>query len=255
MRLATWNVNSLRVRLPQVLDWLKLKQPDVLCLQETKVTDGDFPQAPFDGAGYRAVFTGQKAYNGVAIISRVPAEAVEFHLPGVDSEQKRFLAATIGDLRVVNVYVPNGEHVQSEKFQYKLSWLRALRRYLTDAVRAYPQLTLAGDFNIAPENRDVHDPTRWEGQVLFSEPERTALAAVRDAGFTDVFRQFDQPQNSFTWWDYRQGGYRKNQGLRIDHIFAGPGLVHKCRGCFIDQEPRSWPRPSDHAAVVADFVL
>ena len=255
MRLATWNVNSLRVRLSQVLDWLALKKPDVLCLQETKVTDEDFPETAFDDAGYQTVFAGQKAYNGVAIISRTPAEAVEFYLPGVDSEQKRFLAATVDNVRLVNVYVPNGEHVQSEKFRYKLSWLDALHRYLAGALTIYPRLALAGDFNIAPEDRDVHDPVRWEGQVLFSEPERAALAAVTGTGLTDVFRQFDQPLNSFTWWDYRQGGYRKNHGLRIDHIFVSRELSHKCRACFIDSEPRGWPRPSDHAAVVADLAL
>lgn len=253
MRIATWNVNSLRVRLSQVLDWIAKHRPDALCIQETKVTDGEFPEAAFRDTGYRAVFAGQKTYNGVAIISRAPAETVIPDLPGVDSAHKRFLAATLGGVRVVNVYVPNGEQVGSEKFDYKLSWLGALQRYIESELASYSKLVLLGDFNVAPENRDVHDPVRWEGQVLFSERERAALARVIDAGVTDVFRQFDQPEKSFTWWDYRQGAYRRNHGLRIDHILASKELAQKCRGCSIDKEPRGWERPSDHTPVIADF--
>jgi exodeoxyribonuclease-3 len=255
VRIATWNVNSLRVRLSQVLDWIAKHRPDALCVQETKTTDGVFPEAAFRDAGYRAIFVGQKTYNGVAIISRAPAQTVICDLPGVDSAQKRFLAATLEGVRIVNVYVPNGEQVGSEKFTYKLSWFEALQRYLASELVSYSKLVLLGDFNVAPEERDVHDPVRWEGQVLFSPKERGALAKVIDTGLRDIFRQFDQPEKSFTWWDYRQGGYRRNHGLRIDHILASNELAQKCRACFIDKEPRGWERPSDHVPVIADFDL
>jgi exodeoxyribonuclease-3 len=253
MRIATWNVNSLRVRLPQVLDWLVRHAPDILCLQETKVIDADFPAAEFRAAGYHAVFIGQKTYNGVATLSREPADAVMTELPGFDSGQKRFLAATVGGLRLVNVYVPNGESVDSEKYGYKLAWLGALREFIARELATHPDVVVLGDFNVAPQPRDVHDPKAWEGHVLFSEPERAALRALLATGLVDVFRAFPQPEASFTWWDYRQGGFRRNQGLRIDLILASTSLAGRCRGCSIDTAPRALERPSDHAPVIAEF--
>lgn len=254
MRIATWNVNSVRVRLPQVLDWLAQHSPDVLCIQETKVVDAEFPVADFQAAGYRAVFAGQKTYNGVATLSREPASAVMAELPGFDSEQKRLLTATVAGLRLINVYVPNGESVESEKYTYKLAWLRALRKFIALELGEHPDLLVLGDFNIAPEPRDVHDPKAWAGHVLFSEPERAALCELVGTGLVDVFRAFPQPEASFTWWDYRQGGFRRNHGLRIDHILASPPLAARCRACTIDTAPRALERPSDHAPVIAEFA-
>ncbi|UCH52228.1 MAG: exodeoxyribonuclease III [Pseudomonadota bacterium] len=253
MIIATWNVNSIRVRLPQVLDWLAQHKPDILCLQETKVIDSDFPQADFAAFGYQAALNGQKTYNGVAILSRTAASALQTELPMLDTEQRRLLAATINGTRVVNVYVPNGESVESDKYQFKLKWLRALRSYLAQELATHRQLVLLGDFNIAPEPRDVYDPKTWEGHVLFSEPERAALRGLAETGLVDVFRAFPQPDASYTWWDYRQGGFRRNHGLRIDHILVSAPLAAYCRRCIIDKEPRGLERPSDHAPVVATF--
>jgi exodeoxyribonuclease-3 len=254
MRIATWNVNSVRVRLPQVLDWLAQHAPDILCIQETKVTDTDFPAAEFHAAGYHAVFSGQKTYNGVATLSREAASSVMTELPGFDSEQKRLLAATVAGLRLINVYVPNGESVDSEKYSYKLAWLRALREFIALELGKHPDLLVLGDFNIAPEPRDVHDPKAWEGHVLFSEAERAALRELLATGLVDVFRAFPQPEASFTWWDYRQGGFRRNHGLRIDHILTSTSLAARCRACTIDAAPRALERPSDHAPVIAEFA-
>ncbi len=254
MKIVTWNVNSLRVRLSQVLDWLQQYQPDVFCLQETKVTDEEFPIAAIRDAGYNVTFAGQKSYNGVATLSRAPAEAVLTALPGVDSAQKRFLAATFGGVRVVNVYIPNGEAVDSEKFTYKLSWLRALKKYLAEELKNHTRLTLLGDYNIAPEERDVHDPKLWEGRVLFSDKERAAFQKLIQLGLADVFRKFDQPENTFSWWDYRTNAFRRNNGLRIDHILCSPALSAECRECRVDVEPRKHERPSDHAPVMASFA-
>ena len=231
MKIATWNVNSLRVRLPQVLAWLEKENPDVLCLQETKITDDEFPAAALRDAGYRAVYAGQKAYNGVATLSRAPADDVTSSLPGAAGDQKRLLAVTVDGVRVVNVYVPNGEEVGSEKYAYKLSWLKALEKFIARELRAHPRLALLGDYNIAPEERDVHNPKRWEGSVLFSDRERAAFRKLAQLGLTDVFRNFDQPENSFSWWDYRSGAFRRNHGLRIDHILCSPGLAAQCRDC------------------------
>ena len=252
-KIATWNVNSIRVRLPQVLEWLKQQRPDVLCLQETKITDEEFPAAAFRDAGYQAVYAGQKTYNGVATLSLVPADEIMVSLPGADGVQKRFLSALIGGVRVINVYVPNGEEVGSEKYSYKLSWLEALEKCLTEELKKYPQLALLGDYNIAPDERDVHDPKLWEGHVLFSDKERAAFQRLIQQGLTDVFRKFDQPEKSFSWWDYRAGGFRRNHGLRIDHILCSPALARKCSTCRIDTDPRRHERPSDHAPVLALF--
>lgn len=253
MKLATWNVNSIRVRLPQVLEWLKKEGPDVLCLQETKITDEEFPVAAFHDAGYHAVFTGQKTYNGVATLSRVPATDVVTSLPGADGAQKRLLAATVNGVRTVNAYIPNGEQVGSDKYAYKLAWLAALEKYLARELKTHSRLALLGDYNIAPEDRDVHDPKLWEGRVLFSDKERAAFQRLIQRGLVDVFRQFEQPEKSFSWWDYRAAGFRRNHGLRIDHILCSPALASECRACFIDVEPRKHERPSDHAPVMARF--
>ena len=260
--IATWNVNSIRVRLPQVLEWLEKESPDVLCLQETKVTDEDFPAEVFRGAGYHAVFAGQKTYNGVATLSRAPAEAVVATLPGGDdaqppsgtqTPQKRLLATTIAGARVVNVYIPNGEAVGSDKYAYKLSWLAALEKFLAGELQSYPKLVVLGDYNIAPEEVDVHDPELWEGRVLFSDKERAAFRRFVQLGLVDVFRKFEQPEKSFSWWDYRMNGFKRNLGLRIDHILCSTALSAGCVACQIDKEPRRHERPSDHAPVVARF--
>jgi exodeoxyribonuclease-3 len=253
MKLATWNVNSLKVRLPQVLDWLAANPVDVLCLQETKQPDQDFPQAELEVAGYHCVFSGQKTYNGVAILSREPATDVKTGIPGFADEQKRVIAATIGGIRVVNVYIPNGQSIGSDKYQYKLGWLTALHDWLQQELVRYPKLALLGDYNIAPEDRDVHDPKAWEGNVLVSEPERQQFRNLLGLGLHDSFRLFEQEEKSFSWWDYRMMGFRRNHGLRIDHILISDPLVELCKSCVIDKTPRKLERPSDHTPVVAEI--
>ncbi len=254
MRLATWNVNSLKVRLPQVLDWLAANPIDVLCLQETKQQDGDFPQAELQAAGYHSVFSGQKTYNGVAILSREPADDVQFGIPYFADEQKRVIAATVGGIRVVNVYVPNGQSVDSDKYQYKLKWLAALREWLKQELARYPELALLGDYNIAPEDRDVYDPAAWQGNVLVSEPERQEFRNLLQLGMRDSFRLFEQPDKSYSWWDYRMMAFRRNLGLRLDHILVSETLAAQCKSCVIDKAPRKLERPSDHTPVVAEFM-
>lgn len=255
MQIATWNVNSLRVRLPHVVDWLRTVQPDVLALQETKCEDAKFPAAELAALGYTSVFCGQKTYNGVATLTRQPPQDVCMQLPGAEDAQRRVLALTLGELRIINVYVPNGERVGSEKYAYKLDWLARLRDFIAEQLARYPRLVLLGDFNIAPEPRDVHDPAQWEGQVLFSLPEREALQRVLAAGLSDSFRLFEQPERAFSWWDYRLGAFRRNLGLRIDHVLISEALRAQCRGCRIDTAPRRLERPSDHAPVIADLGL
>lgn len=253
MKLATWNVNSIRARLQHVLDWLGANEPDVLCLQETKVVDAEFPYEPIRAAGYHVTHVGQKSYNGVATITRAPVRDVIDAPAGLDDEQKRALTVTVDGVRVINVYVPNGERVGSEKYEFKLKWFAALRRYLTAELERHRVLAIVGDFNVAPEDRDVYDPRLWQNQVLFSGPEREALHGLVGLGLTDVFREFDQPPDSYTWWDYRQGGFRRNLGLRIDHILCSAGLAKRCIACTIDKTPRKLERPSDHAPVIAEF--
>ena len=255
MKIATWNVNSLRVRLPQVLDWLGVERPDVLALQETKLPDRDFPVAEIEAAGYSAVYTGQSAYNGVAILSRSPAADVVMDLPGLDGEQRRVVAASFGEVRVLNLYVPNGQNVGSEKYVYKLEWLDTLTSYIKADLKRHPRLVVLGDFNIAPEERDVYDPNAWATNVLFSEAERAAFRRLIDAGLCDTFRLFEQPEREYSWWDYRMGAFRRNQGLRIDHILVGHALRDACTSCRIDKQPRKRERPSDHAPVVAELEL
>ena len=253
MKIATWNVNSLRVRLPHLLDWLRDTQPDVVGLQETKCVDAQFPYAELEAAGYHAVHNGQKTYNGVALLARHPVQDVSRDMPGFEDEQKRVIAATVNGVRIVNVYVVNGQALESDKYHYKLRWLAALREYLHAELQRYPQLALFGDFNIAPAPEDTHDPTVWEGQILCSEPERAAFRALLDLGLSDSFRQFPHPPASFTWWDYRQAAFRRNLGLRIDHILLSASLAAGCRSCAADTAPRKLERPSDHAPVVAEL--
>ena len=254
MKLASWNVNSLKVRLPQVLDWLRAHTPDALCLQETKLEDVNFPLAAVNAAGYHAAFSGQRTYNGVAILTRQPATAVSYDIPGYPDPQKRVIAATLAGVRVVCIYVPNGESVESDKYRYKLEWLAALGEWLRGELAQYPALALLGDFNIAPDDRDVHDPAVWAGKVLCSDAERAAFARLTGLGLKDAFRLFEQPEKTFSWWDYRMNAFRRRMGLRIDHILATDALAATCKACIIDTEPRRNERPSDHAPVIAEFA-
>jgi exodeoxyribonuclease-3 len=251
--IATWNVNSLRVRGEQLQEWLRTHAPDVVGLQETKMQDPDFPQAAFTAAGYHSVFSGQKTYNGVALLSRHVMTDVVRDIPGFDDPPRRVLAASIAGFRVINLYVPNGQAPGSEKFAYKLKWLEALTRWLKDEAAAHPGLVVMGDFNVAPEDRDVHDPAAWAGCVHVSPEERAALARITDLELVDAFRHFEQPEKSFSWWDYRQGGFRRNNGLRIDLILVHRKLLSRLSGCHIDVEPRRAERASDHTPVVASF--
>jgi exodeoxyribonuclease III len=252
MRLATWNVNSLKVRLPHLLEWLAANPVEVVCLQETKQQDADFPQAELQAAGYHSAFSGQKTYNGVALLSREPISDVQFGIPDFDDEQKRVIAATVSGVRVVCVYVPNGQAVDSDKYQYKLKWLAALRTWLKDELAKHPKLALLGDYNIAPEDRDVYDPVAWQGSVLCSEPEREAFRSLVQLGLRDAFRLFEQAEKSYSWWDYRMMAFRRNMGLRIDHVLVSPAL--QCTSCIIDKAPRKLERPSDHTPVVAEVA-
>ncbi|WDZ97641.1 exodeoxyribonuclease III [Herbaspirillum sp. WKF16] len=254
MKIATWNVNSLKVRLPQVLKWLEENPVDVLCLQETKLTDDKFPAAEIAAAGYLVEFSGQKTYNGVAILSRHPMNDVVKNNPLFPDEQQRIIAATIEGVRYVCAYIPNGQALDSEKYPYKLSWLAGLHEWLLQEKAKHPRIALLGDYNIAPEDRDVHDPAAWEGQVLVSEPEREAFRKLQAMGFTDSFRLFEQPEKIYSWWDYRQMGFRLNRGLRIDHILLSEELTPRCTACVVDKVPRKWEQPSDHAPVVATLA-
>lgn len=253
MKVATWNVNSLRVRLEQVLTWLEAERPDVLALQETKLKDAEFPAEDFAARGYESVFSGQPAYNGVAILSRRTPVDTATELAGFADTERRFVAATCDRVRVVCLYVPNGQSVGSDKYRYKLEWLGALRTELAKELARHERCLVVGDFNITPDDRDVHDPELWAGQVLCSEPERAALRSISALGLDDAFRLFAQPQKAFSWWDYRAGALRRNRGLRIDLILTSPALSAACTGCRIDVAPRRLPRPSDHAPVVAEF--
>ncbi len=252
MKIATWNVNSLKVRLPHVLDWLAANQPDVLCLQETKLEDAQFPLKELQEAGYQAAFSGQKTYNGVALLSREPLADLQIGIPNFPDEQRRVIAGSLHGTRVVCVYVPNGQSVGSDKYQYKLKWLAALRDWLRDELARHPKLALLGDYNIAPEDRDVYDPQAWAGNVLVSDAERAALRELQELGLRDAFRLFEQPEKTYSWWDYRMMAFRRNMGLRIDHIMLSPAL--HCAACTIDKAPRKLERPSDHAPVIAELA-
>jgi exodeoxyribonuclease-3 len=253
VKLATWNVNSLNVRLPHVLDWLSDNPVDVLCLQETKQEDSKFPYEGLKNAGYYAIHSGQKTYNGVAILSTHEMTEVEHGISGFEDEQKRVISATINDVRVVCVYIVNGQAVDSEKYEYKMRWLKALNTWLADELQKYPNLVLLGDYNIAPEDRDCHDPAAWEGQVLVSPAEREAFQKLLQLGLHDSFRLFDQAEKSFSWWDYRMMGFRRNFGMRIDHILVSDALKGSCSSAFIDKSPRKLERPSDHTPVVLEL--
>ena len=253
MKIASWNVNSLKVRLPHLLDWLASAQPDVVALQETKTVDESFPHEEIEAAGYHVVFSGQKTYNGVAILSKIAAQDVITDLPGLEDPQRRVLFATIGDVRIMDVYVPNGSEVGSEKYAYKLNWLEHLQRALEAELKAHEKVVLLGDFNIAPDDRDVHDPEGWKDKILCSTPEREALQGLLGAGMCDTFRKFEQEEASFSWWDYRAAGFRRNLGLRIDLILASKAMCDDCSASGIDKVPRGWERPSDHAPVIATF--
>ena len=257
MKLATWNINSLAVRQSQVLDWLAAHQPDVLCLQETKLTDDKFPQAEFAAAGYLSEWFGQRTYNGVALLTRGPVPVVDVvkNIPGHDDPQARVITATVEGVRVIGAYVPNGQAPDSEKFVYKMRWLGALREWVAREAQQHPRLVLMGDYNIAPEDRDVHDPVLWAGQVLCTPEERAHFKALIDLGLHDAFRLFEQPPKSWSWWDYRMLAFRKNQGLRIDHILVSEALRPNVTSCVIDKLPRKNERPSDHAPVVIELAF
>ena len=253
MKIATWNVNSMNVRLPHVLEWLQNHAPDVLVLQEIKQLTEKFPTDALAEIGYRSIANGQKTYNGVAVVSRTPPADPVTELPGFEDPQRRVLATTIDGLRVVNLYVPNGSEVGSEKYAYKLGWLAALRDFLADELTRHDKLVVLGDFNIAPADEDVYDPEKWGDAILCSPPEREALGKLLELGLSDVFRKFDQPEGTFSWWDYRAAGFRRNAGLRIDLILASSSMTARCTASYVDREPRAWDRPSDHAPVVAEF--
>ncbi len=257
LRVATWNVNSLKVRLQQVLEWSATNKPDLLALQETKTMDENFPLAELEAAGYQAVFSGQKTYNGVAILSRLESRPshIETDLPFFQDPQRRVLAASFGGLRFVNVYVPNGSDVGSEKFAYKLGWLEKLHDWLKKELLRYEKLVLLGDFNIAPEDRDVYDAEAWQGSVLVSPSERNAFRELQKLGLYDCFRLFEDKPGNFSWWDYRAAAFRRNHGLRIDHILVSQALRDVCVSCRIDKQPRGLERPSDHAPVMAEFAI
>ncbi|NYT60906.1 exodeoxyribonuclease III [Alcaligenaceae bacterium] len=255
MKLATWNINSLNVRLPQVLDWLVANPTDALCLQELKLPDERFPLEAFQEIGYQANWAGQKTYNGVAIITRTQGVDEQRNIPGYEDHQQRIIAATlpspIGDIRVISAYCPNGQSLDSDKYQYKLQWFQALHTWLRDELQRYPRLAILGDYNIAPKDEDVHDPAKWVGSNLVSEPERAAFEGLLDLGLTDAFRQFEQEEKSFTWWDYRRFAFRRNAGLRIDHVLLSEALLPYCSACIIDKAPRTNEQPSDHTPVIA----
>jgi exodeoxyribonuclease-3 len=255
VKIAAWNVNSLTVRLPHVLEWAKSADPDVLALQEIKLLTEAFPLESFTESGYHALASGQRTYNGVATISRAALADPITDIPGFEDAERRVLATTIDGIRVVNLYVPNGQSVGSLKYEYKLGWLAALRDYLATEMSMHDNLVVLGDFNIAPDDIDVYDPVAWGEGILCSPAERAALRDLLKLGLVDVFRQFEQPEKSFSWWDYRAGKFRRNAGLRIDLILASPTLAARCTASYIDREPRGWDRPSDHTPVVAEFAL
>jgi exodeoxyribonuclease-3 len=253
VKIATWNVNSMNVRHAQVIEWLQSHEPDVLVLQEIKQLTEKFPADALDEIGYQSIASGQKTYNGVAVISKVPPGDPVTDIPNFEDPQRRVLATSIDGLRVVNLYVPNGSEVGSEKYAYKLNWLAALRDFLEQELKQHEHLVVLGDFNIAPADADVYDPEKWGDAILCSPLERAALGKLIDLGLTDVFRKFEQPEGTFSWWDYRAAGFRRNAGLRIDLILTSASMTARCTASYVDKEPRAWERPSDHAPVVAEF--
>jgi len=254
-KIASWNVNSLNVRLPHVLAWVDGAQPDVLALQETKLPDDRFPVQELMDEGYHSVFSGQKTYNGVAILSREPAVNPVTDIPGLEDPQRRILAATLGDVRVVNLYVVNGSEVGSEKFEYKLHWLEQVTAWLANEINEHENVIVLGDFNIVPDDRDVHDPEGWREKILCSTPEREALGEILGLGMQDTFRLFEQADRTWSWWDYRMNAFRRKMGLRIDLILASKAMAQRCNSSYVDIEPRRQERPSDHTPVIAEFNL
>lgn len=255
MIIATWNVNSITVRLPQVLEWLTQHDIDVLALQETKVVDLFFPAAAFEALGYHVYVAGEKSYNGVAIISKFPIDSPLTDNPFFVDPARRFLAATVQGVRLVNLYVPNGQSVLSDKYLYKLAWLEGVTQFLRQELEQYPELMVVGDFNIAPTDQDVHDPSLWAGSVLVSPAERAAFQALLSLGLSDTIRYFHPEVPNFTWWDYRQGAFRRNLGLRIDHVLLSRSLLPRCHAAMVDILPRKATRPSDHAPVWVEILF
>ena len=253
MKIASWNVNSLKVRLPHLEQWLAESRPDIIALQETKLTDDKFPVAEIEAMGYHAAYSGQKTYNGVAVLARAPISDVVTDPPNLEDEQRRILAVSVGELRVVDLYVVNGKAVGDPKYGYKLDWLARVRDYLAGELERHPKLVVLGDFNIAPDDRDVHDPQAWKEKILCSTPEREALAAIMDLGLSDSFRQFEDGAGHYSWWDYRQAAFRRNMGLRIDLILISDALKARATAAAIERDPRTWERPSDHTPVVLEL--
>ena len=253
MKIASWNVNSLNVRLPHLTTWLAEAQPDIVALQETQLETTKFPREAIAAAGYRVAFSGQKTYNGVAILARDEPRDVITDIPGLDDPQRRILIATVGDLRIADLYVVNGQEVGSEKYAYKLDWLAKVRAFLAEEVKRHPNLVVLGDFNITPDDRDIYDPVAWKEQILCSTPERDALKAIADIGLHDTFRLFNDEAGQYSWWDYRAAGFRRNLGMRIDLILASEALRPHCRAASIDRVPRTWERPSDHTPVLLEL--
>jgi exodeoxyribonuclease-3 len=252
-RIASWNVNSLNVRLPHVLAWCEAAGPDILGLQETKLTDDRFPADALQEVGYQSVFSGQKTYNGVALLSRETPQDSVTDIAGLEDPQRRIIAATVGDIRVINLYVVNGSEVGSDKFAYKLDWLAKVTAWLAEEMQQHEHVVVMGDFNIAPDDRDVHDPESWRDKILCSTQERAALKSILDLGLTDTFRLFEQAEKTWSWWDYRAAAFRRNMGLRIDLVLASSALAERCTASYVDKEPRRQERPSDHAPAVAEF--
>lgn len=254
MKIATWNVNSIAARLPLAVKWLQEAEPDVLCMQETKCTDDKFPADAFAAMGYKSESFGQKTYNGVAIVSRFDIENVRRGFPDAeDGAHSRLIAATIQGIDIVNVYIPNGSTVGSDKYIFKLNWMNRLRLFFKENYDRSSSVLVCGDFNVAPEDRDVHDPIAWKGSVLVSPKERASLEKIKEWGFLDAFRLHTDEGGHYSWWDYRQGAFQRNDGLRIDHIWVTKGLSERCERVWIDTEPRRWERPSDHTPVIASF--
>ena len=255
LKVASWNVNSLNVRLPHVLAWCAAAKPDILALQETKLPDERFPGDALREAGYHSLFSGQKTYNGVAILSREEGADMVTDVPGLDDPQRRILAATFGHIRVIDLYVVNGSEVGSEKFSYKMHWLEKVTDFISAELAQYEKLIVLGDFNIAPADRDVHDPEAWHEKILCSTQERNALERIMSLGLSDTFRFFEQAEKSWSWWDYRMAAFRRNMGLRIDLVLASKALLGQCSAAYIDREPRTQERPSDHTPVIAEFDI
>ena len=256
MKIATWNVNSINVRMPQMLEWLERAAPEVVCLQETKCVDENFPLEAVNNAGYKAAFFGQKSYNGVAILSKLPIEDVQKGFDDDDDESpKRLIAATINGIRIVNTYIPNGTELGTDKFTFKLDWLMRLRRYFDATSDVKNDVLLCGDFNVAMDDADVWSVEQWTGKLHFTKTERAAMYNVKQWGFVDLFRKIKGDAQEFSWWNYREGAWQRNRGLRIDHIWTSPPLAAKCTDCIIDRSPRGLEKPSDHAPVIAEFKL